>query len=548
MLVSDILHNSSVPVKNASAYRTKFETTLPDIMESFNDLYRSVTGRITAEALKERVLKVLQVWADWFLFSDAYVNGLRATFLRSGNSGVIPFHSICGDVPEIENKASADDISEGGKLNQDAALAMGRSAAMKELLGLPLAELERRCRHNGISLVGGREMMVARLLYLEEAEKQRSYERDDELRYGQSHFNRYPRDDDGWNANNAQSRDADLVTETSNSAKWNRHGQGTVLSKEEDFSTVSDPIRTASQSESRANLSKKGRADPILPASKWSRDDDDGSDGEDKKGSHGLGLGYSSSGSENVGPERADAEVATDADVFSHPDISMSEEYRQKLRRLEVAVMEYRESLEERGLRSSEDIERKVASYRRRLQSDYGLQDSSEGLNRQVSQKTSERKEKQDDGHDSSRKRHRSKSHSRSPTKKPSTREREEAERDRDRLREKDSVDDLQGNFEGKCSLLHCRRLPVSINHVVSEMIPCDFQAIILHEGMLEDWERCSCIGCCVPRLNWTHCRQEMDPDTPDGSHITRRTSRNVCKSLKVAPTPAGVPATPSKG
>lgn len=52
MLVSDILHNSSAPVKNASAYRTKFEATLPDIMESFNDLYRSVSGRITAEALK----------------------------------------------------------------------------------------------------------------------------------------------------------------------------------------------------------------------------------------------------------------------------------------------------------------------------------------------------------------------------------------------------------------------------------------------------------------------------------------------------------------
>lgn len=52
MLVSDILHNSSAPVKNASAFRTKFEATLPDIMESFNDLYRSVTGRITAEALK----------------------------------------------------------------------------------------------------------------------------------------------------------------------------------------------------------------------------------------------------------------------------------------------------------------------------------------------------------------------------------------------------------------------------------------------------------------------------------------------------------------
>jgi len=61
MLVSDILHNSSAPVKNASAYRTKFEATLPDIMESFNDLYRSITGRITAEALK--------VILFWILFT-----------------------------------------------------------------------------------------------------------------------------------------------------------------------------------------------------------------------------------------------------------------------------------------------------------------------------------------------------------------------------------------------------------------------------------------------------------------------------------------------
>ena len=116
MLVSDILHNSSAPVKNASAYRTKLEATLPDIMKSFNDLYRNITGRITAEALKERVMKVLQVWADWFLFSDAYVNGLRATFLRSGNSGVTPFHSICGDAPEIEKKTSSEDTGGVGKV------------------------------------------------------------------------------------------------------------------------------------------------------------------------------------------------------------------------------------------------------------------------------------------------------------------------------------------------------------------------------------------------------------------------------------------------
>lgn len=129
---------------------------------------------------------MLQVWSDWFLFSDAYVNGLRATFLRPGNCGVIPFHSICGDAPELEKKTT-EDTGDGGKVNQDAALAMGKGAAMKELMNLPLAELERRCRHNGLSLVGGRETMVARLLSLEEAEKQRVYELDDNLKYAQSH-------------------------------------------------------------------------------------------------------------------------------------------------------------------------------------------------------------------------------------------------------------------------------------------------------------------------------------------------------------------------
>lgn len=61
--------------------------------------------------------------------------------------------------------------------------------------------------------------------------------------------------------------------------------------------------------------------------------------------------------------------------------------FRQKLRRLEVAVIEYRESLEERGIKNLEDIERKVSSYRRKLQSEYGLLGSSEGSNKQLSRK-----------------------------------------------------------------------------------------------------------------------------------------------------------------
>ncbi|KAK9149873.1 hypothetical protein Scep_008630 [Stephania cephalantha] len=432
MLVSDVLHNSSAPVKNASAYRTKFEATLPDIMESFNDLYRSITGRITAEALKERVLKVLQVWQDWFLFSDAYVNGLRATFLRASNSGVILFHSICGDAPEIENKANIEVMSDASKLNQDSALAMGKGAAMKELLGLPLGELERRCRHNGLSLVGGREVMVARLLSLEEAEKQASEIRDDDIKYRQSHSNsgRFSKDDNSWNPNDVVHRENHYAVEPVGSSGWNHYGENVMGQQSRSLPTVA-PTSLA-QTDLEVST-KKEKSEPIFPVSKWAREDDGSDDDQDKGIAKGLGLGLSYSSSGSDGPSRADeVEVAADVGVSSQPDSSLNEEQRKKLRRMENALMEYREYLEERGIRSPEEIERKVAAHRRRLQSDFGISDSNEDIrgNKSSSQ------ERRDERDDSSRKRHRSQSGSRSPQRKSSNRN-----RDRDRDRGNDVID-----------------------------------------------------------------------------------------------------------
>ncbi|KAG2700356.1 hypothetical protein I3760_07G226800 [Carya illinoinensis] len=427
MLVSDVLHNSSAPVKNASAYRTKFEATLPDIMESFNDLFRSVTGRITAEALKERVLKVLQVWSDWFLFSDAYVNGLRATFVRLGSSGVIPFHSISGDTHELEKKTSSEDAGDGVKINQDAALAMGKGAATKELMHLPLAELERRCRHNGLSLVGGREMMVARLLSLEEAEKLRGYELDDDLKYAQSHSStgRYS------NSRKGTTVEAEPV----GLSGWSQYGEDDLQSKCEESVPLA-PTFPIPNPELKA-FTKKERVDPVLPASKWAREDDE-SDDEQKGSARGLGLSYSSSGSENAGDDTSkgdEMDFATGTSIPVQPDNGMNEEQRQKLRRLEVALIEYRESLEERGIRSSDEIERKVAIRRKQLQSEYGLLDSNNDSsgNKRTS---SERRDRRDDARDSSRKRHRSQSQSESPPRKSSHRDKEREhtlDRDRDR-------------------------------------------------------------------------------------------------------------------
>lgn len=52
--------------------------------------------------------------------------------------------------------------------------------------------------------------------------------------------------------------------------------------------------------------------------------------------------------------------------------------YRQMLRRIEVALIEYRESLEERGIKDVAEIEKKVAVHRKRLESDFGLVHSNE--------------------------------------------------------------------------------------------------------------------------------------------------------------------------
>jgi hypothetical protein len=51
------------------------------------------------------------------------------------------------------------------------------------------------------------------------------------------------------------------------------------------------------------------------------------------------------------------------------------------LRQIEISVMQYRESLEEQGIRNMDEIERKVASHRRHLQSEYGLSTSTDGAN-----------------------------------------------------------------------------------------------------------------------------------------------------------------------
>lgn len=140
-LVSDILHNCSAQVRNASKYRSKIQDGLPDAFEGLCETYRSLEGRIAQEKLRKYVLSVLKVWRVWYVFSDQYIDGLQATFLRSATT--LDGRPMVGTESDIHP-----------------ALVAGFAALTDE-------ELELRCKHNGLSRKGGRQVQVARLIALE---------------------------------------------------------------------------------------------------------------------------------------------------------------------------------------------------------------------------------------------------------------------------------------------------------------------------------------------------------------------------------------------
>ena len=80
-LLSDILHNSSARVPNASSYRRDLEGKLSPIFESFREAYRNIGGRITAENFKGQILRLLRIWEGWSLYPTALTTELHDIFL-----------------------------------------------------------------------------------------------------------------------------------------------------------------------------------------------------------------------------------------------------------------------------------------------------------------------------------------------------------------------------------------------------------------------------------------------------------------------------------
>ncbi|KAH8314367.1 hypothetical protein KR059_004863, partial [Drosophila kikkawai] len=127
-LISDVLHNCTVKVANASFFRKSVEKQLMDIFENLHSYYSNIESRLKAEGFKSRVCNVLRTWEEWTIYPKEFMAQLRAKFL--GKPYVMPASSS----PQAEETPSEEALEE----DIDGAPLSGEEKDDEDLDGVPL--------------------------------------------------------------------------------------------------------------------------------------------------------------------------------------------------------------------------------------------------------------------------------------------------------------------------------------------------------------------------------------------------------------------------
>ncbi|GIY33458.1 hypothetical protein CDAR_474071 [Caerostris darwini] len=135
-LISDILHNCSVKVTNASFFRTGFQDKLPEIFKDLHEIFQGIDGRLRAEQFKQRVVSCFRAWEEWAIYPSDFLIKLQNLFLglvpmsRDGNddsnsSQAAQLHNTDAELPsdDIDGVPLSTDDIDGvpldGPLNED---------------------------------------------------------------------------------------------------------------------------------------------------------------------------------------------------------------------------------------------------------------------------------------------------------------------------------------------------------------------------------------------------------------------------------------------
>lgn len=78
--VSDILHNSWIPIPNVWKYRSHFEMALVKVFGALKEVGETIESRIRKENFRRLVTANLEIWSTWICFSDGVVDQFLNAF------------------------------------------------------------------------------------------------------------------------------------------------------------------------------------------------------------------------------------------------------------------------------------------------------------------------------------------------------------------------------------------------------------------------------------------------------------------------------------
>jgi len=120
-LLSDLLHNSGLPITHASTFRRAFQRGLPEVFELLSSRRRrGSSGRLSLVQFEERVMAVLAAWASWDIFPLSFLLGLEAVFLMPRAEDAR--HRAAAAAAAAAADAPASSLTEGKALERRAGL------------------------------------------------------------------------------------------------------------------------------------------------------------------------------------------------------------------------------------------------------------------------------------------------------------------------------------------------------------------------------------------------------------------------------------------
>lgn len=119
-LISDILHNSGyAEIKDAWKFRYELQKFLPSVFLHLRETWVNIQGRITAQAMKDRVTCVLRAWNQWVIYPEVLMSSLEHTFLHGSQIELcLQSDSKQPETSEVEAQAKQD-IEEQQEENWD---------------------------------------------------------------------------------------------------------------------------------------------------------------------------------------------------------------------------------------------------------------------------------------------------------------------------------------------------------------------------------------------------------------------------------------------